>query len=467
MRKIVVIVIVAVLAVAGVLAYKRNGASPGAGPAVSGAGGGGRAGRGGPRAPMPVEVATVARGPLSQHILVVGNLIGASTVDVAPKVSGRVQTMNVKLGDTVRRGQLLAKVEDLELQQQVRQAEASFQVAEATIRQREADLNLARTNLERSRNLLDRQLLAQQAHDDTEARHQAAVAQLDLARAQFEQAKARLDELKITLSNTNITAPVDGFVSRRFVDPGASVGTNSPVASVVDIRTVRMVANLVERDVRQVRAGTPAVVEVDAYPGEKFSGTVSRVAPVFDPSTRTAEMEIEVPNPGYRLKPGMYARVQLTVDTRGEALTIPRNAIVDVSGRSGVFVAEAAPAAAPAPGGPDQGRSGGPPAAAGRGSGPDVPRTVGGQAGQGEAPGGPAGEALVARFVPVETGIRSGEIVEVVSGLSEGTQVITVGAGALRDGDRILLARGERGGSEGRAGGRGEGQRESRPESTR
>ena len=103
-----------------------------------------------------------------------------------------------------------------------------------------------------------------------------------------------------------------------------------------------MVANLVERDMRRVPVGTAANVEVDAYPGETFKGRVSRVAPVFDPATRTAEIEIEVPNVGYRLKPGMYSRVQLTISTRGDAITVPRNALIDLSGRTGVFVAAAA-----------------------------------------------------------------------------------------------------------------------------
>jgi multidrug efflux pump subunit AcrA (membrane-fusion protein) len=110
----------------------------------------------------------------------------------------------------------------------------------------------------------------------------------------------------------------------------------------VDIRSVRLVANLVERDTKRVVAGTPAEVEVDAFPGETFKGKVSRVAPVFDPATRTAEMEIEVPNPGFRLKPGMYARVQLTIGTKSDALTVPRNAVVvDTEGKQGVFVAVA------------------------------------------------------------------------------------------------------------------------------
>ena len=249
-------------------------------------------------------------------MLVVGSLIGAATVQAVPKINGRLASVNVHLGDPVRRGQMVAKVEDREIQEQVRQAEASYQVAEATIRQRQADLKLAQTNLERNKSLLDRQLLPKQTYDDTDARHQASEAQLDLAKAQFEQAKSRLEELKINLSNTVISSPVDGFVGKRFLDPGASVSPNVPVASIVDIRSVRMVANLVEKDVKRVTVGTQADVEVDAFPGEVFKGRVSRIAPVFDPATRTAEMEIEVPNPVYRLKPGMYARVQLTVSVR-------------------------------------------------------------------------------------------------------------------------------------------------------
>jgi RND family efflux transporter MFP subunit len=468
MRKIVVIVGVAVLAVVGVIAYKqRMGPATEAAGASSAAGGGGRStgGRfGGPRAPMPVEFATVSRNAVSDQVTVVGNLIGAATVQVVPKVNGRLQAVNVKMGDTVRRGQILAKVEDQEIEQQVRQATASFEVGKATIRQREADLKLAKSNLDRNKSLLDRELLPKQTYEDTEARHQAAEAQLDLAQAQLQQATSRLDELKITLDNTSIPSPVDGFVGKRFLDPGAFVSNNSPVASVVDIRTVRLVANIVEKDVKRVRAGTPAVVEVDAFPGEKFSGSISRIAPVFDPATRTAEMEIEVPNPGFRLKPGMYARVSLTVDTRNDALTVPRNAIVDLEGKTGVFIAQAG--------------SGG--SGAGAGRGPDAQAATRGSSGSG-TPGasgsqGQGGDqqSLVAKFLPVETGIRSGENVEILGGLTEGARVITMGAGALRDGDRVILAVGEGGGRDGRGGGRrggregeGQGQRESRPEGTR
>jgi membrane fusion protein, multidrug efflux system len=421
---------------------KDDGSAAATGAAAPAGGGGARGGasaRGG-RPPMPVEFAVVKRAPVAEQIQIVGNLIGAATVQVVPRVNGRLATVNVQLGDSVRRGQTVAKVEDMEIQEQVRQAEAAFKVAQATIRQRDADLKLATTNRDRSKSLYDRQLLPQQTYDDTVARYEAAQAQNDLANAQFEQAKARLEELKITLQNTIIASPVDGFVSKRFSDPGAFVGPNSPVVSVVDIRTVRMVANLVEKDMKRVPVGTAAAVEVDAFPGERFSGRVSRVAPVFDPATRTAEMEIEIPNSSYRLKPGMYSRVSLTVDSRANALTVPRNALVELDGKPGVFIASS--------GGPGGGTG---TAARGQGQPGATPTT--GQQGQGQ--GAPA---LTAKFLPVQTGIRDGEHIEITSGLQDGARVITTGAGALKDGDRIVAAT-----PEGRGrGGEGSGERANR-----
>lgn len=405
MRKFVLLGFSAALVLASAACSKGDAQSQGGPP------GGGRGG--GARPPMPVEFAPVKRTNIAERVTIVGNLIGAATVEAVPRVNGRLAEVHVRLGDSVRKGQAIATIEDREIREQVRQAEASHKVAEATIRQRQADLQLAETNLKRNKELLDRQLLPRQTFDDTEARHQAALAQLDLARAQFEQSKARLDELRINLSNTVISSPVDGFVGKRYLDPGASVSPNAPVASIVAIQIVRMVANVIEKDVKRLHVGMTAQVEVDAFPGEKFSGKIARVAPVFDPQTRTAEMEIEVPNPGFRLKPGMYARVDLTVDHRDNALTVPTNAVVAFEGKTGVFVAGAAPQQASNP--PAQ-------------------------------PGGT--QNLTAKFQPVDTGLRDGEQVEITSGLDDGVRVITTGATALRDGDRIVAA------TPGRSGGR-------------
>lgn len=426
MRKVLILLIVAVVATAGFVVYKRsNGdtaaASPGdasAGPGGGRQGGGRGGGRGGQfaRQDMPVELIAARRTGVAQYVTVVGNLIGAATVEVVPKTNGRLESVAVRLGDPVRRGQVIAQVEDDEIREQVRQAEAAYDVSNASIRQREADVKFNEANLERARNLYSRQLIPKQTMDDADLKYQAAVAQLDLARAQFQQSKARLDELKLNLGNTVIRSPVDGFVGKRYLDPGASISPNNPVASVVDIRFVRLVVNLVEKDLKQITAGKPAVVEVDAYPGESFTGKVARVAPVLDPATRTAQMEVEIPNASGRLKPGMYARVRLTVEQKADALVVPRTSVIAVEGKTGVFVAN----------------------------------------------------NNTARFIPVETGIEQEDVVEVVRGLDDGARVITTGAQALRDGDRIIMAgpqgqrRGGQGQGTGREGGPGGGRRQSR-----
>ena len=367
-------------------------------------GGGGRNNRG----PLTVELAVATLGSVSEEITVVGNLIGDATVSVVPRVAGRLQAIYVRLGDRVSMGQRIAKIEDFELQEQVKQAEAAQEVSRATIRQREADLQLALTNAERSRNLFARQLLPKQTLDDTEARYQSAIAQLDLARAQSSQTNARLDELHITLANTTIVSPVNGFVARRGADPGAFVGQNAPIADVVDISRVRLVANVVEKDLRQIGTGDEGTVEVDAYPGETFTGRIARVAPVLDPSTRTAPIEIEIPNPGFRLKPGMYARVGITTNQKKDTLVVPINAVIDLGGRRGVFLAQ---------------------------------------------------ENDTATFRPIRTGIEEATQIEILDGLTEGDVIVTTGAGSLREGERFVVAGARGGGSGGRQGGRQGGRR--------
>jgi RND family efflux transporter MFP subunit len=395
MKKIGIAIVVLAAVAAGTYYYLKGGsgganaATPGGAPKAAGRGG---------SPPMTVDTAVVSRQEIIEYVTVVGNLIGEATVDVAPRVNGRIESISVRLGDRVTRGQQVAKMEDRDIREQVKQAEASLELARATSRQREYDMKASEATLARQKNLYERDLQTKQFLEDAEARFNASAAQVDVAKAQVQQTQARLDELKFTLSNTTIISPVDGFVGRRNLDPGAFAGANTAVISVVDLSTVRLVASLVERDFRRVHPGVEAQIGVDAFPGEKFAGKVSRVAPVFDAATRTAAMEIEVPNPGFRLKPGMFARVELTVDRRADALAVPRAAVVDIDGKRGVFMVD---------------------------------------------------DGQIARFVPVRTGLQDGVRVEILEGLDDGQRVITTGAIALRNGDRVTLVSGRQGGRRG------------------
>ena len=412
MRKILLLLLVVILVAGGAWYYRSGGtdtaaaSSPGG---SAGAGRGGPAGRGvsGGRTPMTVDTAVVTRHEIVDYITVVGNLIGEATVDVAPRVAGRIDVIHVKLGDRVARGAVVAKIEDREIREQINQAQATLAVNKANVTQRESEQQLQQSALERTRNIFERGLTSRQLLEDAESRYNAAVSQVSVARAQQVQTQSRIDELNITLSNTTVLSPVDGFVSRRNLDPGAFANANTVILQVVDIGTVRLVANLVEKGFKKVTPGVEAKVQVDTFAGEDFVGRVSRVAPVFDPATRTAQMEIEVPNPGFRLKPGMYARVRLTVERRPDALTVPSNAVVDVDGKRGVFTLQ----------------------------------------------------EQSAKFTETKIGLSDGQRIEILDGLREGERVITTGALALRDGDRVTLVSDTAGrgqGAGGRAGNRGD-----------
>ena len=252
-------------------------------------------------------------------------------------------------------------------------------------------------------------MLAKQALDDAESRYLAAEAQIDLSKALLMQADARLQELRINLQNTNVTSPVDGFVGKRNVDPGAMVSQNSPIASVVDISKLKMVVNVVEKDIRLVTVGDSGDVDVDAYPGEKFRGRIARVAPVLDPATRTATMEIEIVNNDKRLKPGMYARVSLTVEERKDTLVAPKSAVIDFENQRGVWMPN---------------------------------------------------EDNRAKFMPVVLGIEDLDRIEITSGLREGDKIVTTGATAVRNNDLLVVAGAPgRGGPGGAGGQRPQGQR--------
>ncbi len=403
----VVLVLVLLVAVAGGAWYFYGPDDTAAATAGAGGGtGGGRAGGGGRgrgAAAMTVETATASRHDIVDFITVVGNLVGEATVDVGARVPGRLESVHVKLGDRVERGQVVAKVEDRELRQQISQVEANLEVNRATVNARRNDAKVTTAALDRARTSEERGLISRQALEDAESRHNSATSQVTMAEAQATSTQARLDELKITLSNTNVVSPVDGFVGRRNLDPGAFAGTNTAILSLVDISTVRLIANIVEKDFKRIARGAEALVEVDAFPGERFTGQVSRMAPVFDPATRTASIEIEVANPGFRLKPGMYARVRLMAEHRTNALTVPRAAVVDIGGRRGVYV--------------------------------------------------PEGD--VARFRDVRTGLSDEQRIEVVDGLEDGTVVVTTGALAIRDGERITSAGAARRGGDQTGDGRG------------
>ena len=216
----------------------------------------------------------------------------------------------------------------LRAQEQVKQAEAAQEVSQATIRQREADLQLAQTNVERSRNLFERQLLPKQTLDDNEARYQSAQSRSSISRARRTTSRRRGSTSCASTSPTPIiTSPVNGFVVRARGRPGRlrrrrtrrSSTSWTSAASGWSPTSSRRISS-------SCRPATRRGSRWTRFPARCSRAASRASSPVLDPATRTAPIEIEIPNPDFRLKPGMYARVGITTDTKKDALVVPTNA---------------------------------------------------------------------------------------------------------------------------------------------
>ena len=280
----------------------------------------------------------VTTGQVEEDFTLTGSLKPKETVNVTPQTTGRLEKTYFQVGDRVSQGSLIAELEDGELQQRVRRAEAVIAVSAASVQQRGAELSNTKANLQRAEMLFKEQLLSPQEYEQQRTGLATMEAQVALAEAQQQQAEAELEELKIQLAQTKVYAPLTGDVAIRYVDEGSLVSPSTPLIQIVNLSTLVTLGNVPERSVGRLRVGTPAEVEVDAIPGKVFRGKVSRIAPVLDAATRSASIEIDIANPERDLRAEMFVRINLDLGTMREANLLPRDGIVYRGLEAGVFL---------------------------------------------------------------------------------------------------------------------------------
>jgi RND family efflux transporter MFP subunit len=257
---------------------------------------------------------------------------------VAPKVSGRLVRMNKRLGDWVDSGDVIAKIDDAEYQQELLEAEANLKISQANQAETESQFELAKQEMERVQELQEKGIASPSELDAATTNYDALQSRIKLARAQVEQRQAALNSARIRLSYTVLRGAEPGFVGERFVDEGSLLAPNSPVVSVIGIDTVIVRTTVIERVYGRIEIGQSAEIRVDAFPDEIFTGTVSRIAPMLDEESRVAQMEVEVENSTLMLKPGMFCKVRVMLEEKQSAQVVPAEAIVRRGGEDGVFV---------------------------------------------------------------------------------------------------------------------------------
>lgn len=327
---------------------------------------------------VPVRVQQAQRRDVALSLEAHGTLSANREVRLSPKVSGRVSTVAVDVGDPVAEGQILLTLEKDELEINVAQAEAAVAAARANlarlkagarpeeVEQARAQVTQAASNLEQARANLSRvtslyesgavsQAQLEQAQSQFEvarAAHLAAESQLRIVQqgareedlqaveAQLMQAEAGLAMARLQLSHAELASTLDGIVADRLVAPGDMIGAGTPAFRIVQIDPVVVRIELGGRDIVRVRPGAQATLTLDAFPLQSFTGTVTAVEAVASPQSRLFGVRIEVPNPQGLLKPGMSARVRLAVDSKSGVVAVPEQAVQYDDAGAYVYVVE-------------------------------------------------------------------------------------------------------------------------------
>lgn len=280
-------------------------------------------------APATLVLAPVSRGDVVATVEATGTLQPLDTVEVGTQVSGIIASLGTDFNQIVKRGQIIATLDQAIFQSQVDQARATTIRLTSDVVQAQVQLEDAQLRLKRAEQLAAEQLLAQQDVDTARSAARVAEAGLVGAKAQLSQAEAALTQARVNLSHTVIAAPADGIVLSRNVEVGQTVsaGLQAPTLFVIarDLTRLELQARVDESDVGGVAPGAPVVFTVDAYPRREFTGTVRlvRLQPQTVQNVVTYTAVIDVPNPGGELRPGMTSTVSIEAERAGGTLRVP------------------------------------------------------------------------------------------------------------------------------------------------
>jgi RND family efflux transporter MFP subunit len=359
---------------------------------------------------------TVAAEPITRFIRVSGTLVAQEEAEVSAEINGRVVATPIERGSRVGAGGELIRVSGAEVTAQADEAQANVAQIEARlgigggapfevervpeVANAKAAEQLARTELERARQLSAQQLLSASDFDQRAAQAEAAARQYDTARnsalQQYQSlvaARARASLARKAVADATVRAPFAGVVAERPVSVGDYVTRGTKVATVLRVDPLRVELTVPAPFVAEVSAGRTVTLEVDAFPGEAFTGEIRYVSPALNAESRALIVEAEVANQDGRLKPGLFATARIEQADRAEALLVPASAVRTIAGTPRVFV-------------------------------------IGGSAGDQRAE-----ERVVA------TGQVVGDKVEITSGLQAGEVIVSSGLEKVVDGIRVTVAR--------------------------
>ena len=274
---------------------------------------------------VAVETALPKRVTIVPEMIFSGSLDPEWQAEVAPKVDGRIEKVFVKEGDKVTKGQVLATLEQVDIDAEVLKARSEYVEAKTNLRK-------AARDLERYEKLYQAGAVSEQTVDDYRFAHENADAQLNAA-------LGNLRGKESSLSGTNIVAPADGIIAKRYFQEGYYAKSGNVLFAIADISTLKTVINIPEGQIAGVAVGNEAKITLPAFENREIIGKITSIAPVADLPAHTFSTEISVDNPE-GLRAGVFATVKLVAEPRNNVLTIPMHSIVMRDDQKTVYVVD-------------------------------------------------------------------------------------------------------------------------------
>ena len=354
-------------------------------------------------APSEVETVAVTMAYPSQSFTVLnatGYVVAQRKAAVASKATGRLMWLGVQEGSRVKKDDVIARLEDLDVKAAREQAAANVQVARANLAQGQAEQKDAETALKRSQGLLEEGFVSQASHDIAVARYNKSTAQIASLQASIAAAVANFRGAQVAVEQTLIRAPFDGVVLTKAANVGdivtpfsSALDSKGAVVTMADMTTLEVEADVSESSLSKVHIGQPVEIQLDALPDKRFRGEVSRTVPTVDRSKATVMTKIRFLDPDTRVLPEMSAKAAFLSKEVGDTERTARPAvnpaaITNRGGRDVVFVVK---------------------------------------------------EGKLAQ-VPIETGAKIGDLVEIRRGPQPGEKVVLKPVEKLRDGTAVKSA---------------------------
>lgn len=341
---------------------------------------------------IPVRVATVRKGNISEYLYVTGTTLPLEQARVGAKVEGTITEILADEGDEVKKGQVLIRLDPRDFLLDVDRTKASLKTALAELEKAEHDLEQKSKDWKRLSALYERKVIAKHRYDAMKASFSIAQARVKEAGSLVRQREAELGLAEKKYQDSVVCAPFDGFITKKLLHEGEVSSLwayNWETLEIMNLRKIKVECDVSEKYKAQLQKGMEARIEVDAYPDKEFNGKITTVNPNVDPVKRTFRIKILIPNIDQLLTAGMFARIKVMLQSKEQALVIPIKEVIERLDGNFVFVVQDG----------------------------------------------------VAQQRKISLGLREAEEAEVTDGLTEGEMIVIKGSHRLQDGYKVAVTK--------------------------